>query len=110
LLSSFIYDTDRSQAFLHELVVSKCLRHPNIVPFFGTCRLFDVLLVSEWMDGGAISKLLKIHPEHDRDALVRVASKWCGPDETHDILQATDVTNGLMFISSLDIIHSDLKL
>jgi serine/threonine protein kinase len=64
--STFILE----QAYLHELVVWKCLRHPNIVPFIGVSLLFEVSLVSEWMSGGTLSSFISQYPDHDRSALV----------------------------------------
>jgi serine/threonine protein kinase len=62
---------DSKQAYLHELVLWQCLRHPNIVPFIGTSQAFQVSLVSEWMVGGTISAFLQHHPECNRVPYVR---------------------------------------
>jgi serine/threonine protein kinase len=48
----------------------RCLRHPNIVPFFGTSKHFHVSLVSEWMTGGTVTTFLREHPHSERSFLV----------------------------------------
>jgi hypothetical protein len=68
-----ILRTHYIQAYLHELVVWQCLRHPNIVPFIGAPQLHEVSFVSEWMSGGTITVFLLKHPDHDRAELVRLA-------------------------------------
>jgi hypothetical protein len=52
-----------SQAYLHELIMWRCLRHPNIVPFIGTSEQFPVSLVSEWMTGGTVTAFLVERPD-----------------------------------------------
>jgi serine/threonine protein kinase len=59
-----------SQAYLHELIMWRCLRHPNIVPFIGTSEQFPVSLVSEWMSGGTVTAFLREHPEEERSSIV----------------------------------------
>jgi hypothetical protein len=59
-----------SQAYLHELIMWRCLRHPNIVPLIGTSGHFPVSLVSEWMTGGTVTAFLRGYPDWDRSFLV----------------------------------------
>lgn len=59
------------QAYLRELVIWKCLRHPNIVPFFGTSSQFEVSFVSEWMPGGTVTAFLRRYPDYNRSFFVR---------------------------------------
>jgi serine/threonine protein kinase len=104
---------DFKQAYLHELVLWQCLRHPNIVPFIGTSQAFQVSLVSEWMVGGTISAFLQHNPEFNRVPYVR---GFAGQTQLSSQLniscvsyQVDDVICGLTFMHSLDVVHGDMK-
>jgi hypothetical protein len=58
------------QAYLHKLIIWRCLRHPNIVPLIGTSLQFPVSLVSEWMTGGTVTAFLRGYPDWERSFLV----------------------------------------
>jgi hypothetical protein len=62
--------TEADQAYLHELIIWRCLRHDNIVPLIGTSEQFPVSLVSEWMSGGTVTAFLREHPHWERSSLV----------------------------------------
>jgi serine/threonine protein kinase len=86
----------------------RCLRHPNIVPFFGTSKHFYVSLVSEWMTGGTVTAFLREHPDSERSLLVSCCvHAWCCSE--HHCPQVIDILQGLGFMHSLDVVHGDLK-
>jgi serine/threonine protein kinase len=97
-----------SQAHLHELIVWKSLRHPNIVPLIGTCEQFPVSLVSEWMSGGTMTAFLRDHPDRERSFLVSDDVNASGRSELC-YPQVMDTLQGLGFMHSLDVVHGDLK-
>ncbi|KAF5345799.1 hypothetical protein D9756_010860 [Leucocoprinus leucothites] len=83
------------QSFAKEAILWGHLQHPNIVPFYGvyyvnTLRR-QICLVSPWMHHGNVVEYLKRHPFVARAPLV------------------LDVTSGLEYLHSQDVIHSDLK-
>jgi serine/threonine protein kinase len=97
-----------SQAYLHELIMWRCLRHPNIVPFIGTSKDFPVSLVSEWMSGGTVTAFLQEHPDWDRSFLVsHDVNAWSHSEPRFP--QVSDILQGLGFMHSLDVVHGDLK-
>ena len=55
--------------FCKEVVVWKCLDHPNIVPLKGV-TLDPLRLVWEWMPGGELREYLKKHPDANSLSLV----------------------------------------
>jgi serine/threonine protein kinase len=71
---SRVLQTYGRQAYVNELIVWQCLRHPNIVPFIGALQLHEISLVSEWMSGGTVIAFLLANPDHDRAKLVRLNS------------------------------------
>jgi serine/threonine protein kinase len=96
------------QAYLHELIMWRCLRHRNIVPFIGTSVHFPVSLVSEWMSGGTITAFLRRYPDWERSYLVsNYANAWSRSKPRS--LQVIDILRGLGFMHSLDVVHGDLK-
>jgi serine/threonine protein kinase len=96
--------------FIHELLLWRYLRHPNIVPFMGSCDTFGVCLVSQWMEGGTIDVYLRDHPEGDRTRYVRLMNPLSIAYHLSLMpLQVKDVVRGLAFMHSLDIVHGDLK-
>jgi serine/threonine protein kinase len=75
--------TDELQAYLSEVIVWTCLRHPNIVPFVGVPNTGDftrdVILVSEWMGEGTITSYLRQRPDEHRGKFVRTDFLGRGP-------------------------------
>ena len=65
------------QIFIREATIWGRLRHPNIVPFYGTYYLSQqnagLCLVSPWFARGNIVDFLRQNPEADRQVLVRPA-------------------------------------
>jgi serine/threonine protein kinase len=63
-----------AQAYLNEVIVWVCIRHPNVVPFVGVPRMdevsHDVILVSEWMSEGTVSSYFKRRPREHRGRFV----------------------------------------
>jgi serine/threonine protein kinase len=101
-------EAEGSQAYLHELIMWRCLRHPNIVPFIGTSEHFPVSLVSEWMSGGTVTAFLREHPDWERSFLVSHDFDASGCFE-RSCPQVIDILQGLGFMHSLDVVHGDLK-
>jgi serine/threonine protein kinase len=98
-----------SQAYLHELIIWRCLRHPNIVPFIGTSEQFPVSLVSEWMSGGTVTAFLVECPDWDRSLLVSRCNPNAGSLAEPRSPKIIDILQGLGFMHSLDVVHGDLK-
>lgn len=59
------------QAYHHEAVAWRHMRHPNIAPFLGVADIFPVCLVSTWMIHGTVVMFLNEQPDADRFSLVR---------------------------------------
>ncbi|KAF9644146.1 kinase-like protein [Thelephora ganbajun] len=79
-----------TKAFCKEAVMWKRLTHPNIVPLLGiTTTPFQ--LISDWMSGGDLPGYIAKNPDVDRIGLL------------------SDVTEGLYYLHSCNMIHGDLK-
>jgi serine/threonine protein kinase len=103
-----VLSAEVSQAYLHELIMWRCLRHPNIVPLIGTSENFPVSLVSQWMSGGTLTVFLREHPDWDRSFLAsHDLNAWGRAELCHH--QMIDILQGLGFMHSLDVVHGDLK-
>ena len=97
-----------SQRLQREVRVWDSLFHPNVVMFFGwTVKCIkdnvSIGLVSEWCENGDVRRYLHNHPNADRRHLV-------GPLRTAwyalcDIWKVYDVSQGLAYLHSKDIIH-----
>jgi serine/threonine protein kinase len=97
------------QTYLHELIIWRCPRHPNIVPLIGTSEHFPVSLVSEWMTGGTVTAFLVERPDWDRSFLVS-RYKLNARSLTEPLSpKMIDILQGLGFMHSLDVVHGDLK-
>ena len=85
----------------------KHLAHPNIVPLFGITPV-PLQLISEWIPGGDLTEYVKNHPETDRLGLVGTTLLLC---LTHAYFRhkLSDVTSGLYYLHSCNIVHGDLK-
>jgi serine/threonine protein kinase len=59
-----------SQRFRNEVVHSRYLRHPNIVPFVGVCDKSPLCFVSHWMEEGTLLEYFKRHPGERRTSYV----------------------------------------
>ncbi|PCH44160.1 kinase-like protein [Wolfiporia cocos MD-104 SS10] len=83
--------------FIKEVILWKCIRHPNILPFLGVYqpdgKLNKRYIVSPWMENGEISHYLKSNPKVDRVKLI------------------IDIVHGIKYLHSPDInvVHGDLK-
>lgn len=64
-----------AQIFVREALVWSGLEHPNVLPFYGLCRLSDandrICLISPWMENGNVSSYIRAHPSVPRLKLVR---------------------------------------
>ncbi|KAF9648297.1 kinase-like protein [Thelephora ganbajun] len=80
------------QRLFQEIVIWRRLSHPNVLPVLGVSpKLSPLCVVTEWMiDGNIVDFTLK-HPEANRLRLL------------------SEAANGLQYLHSMDIIHSDLK-
>jgi serine/threonine protein kinase len=97
------------QTYLHELIIWRCLRHPNIVPLIGTSEHFPVSLVSEWMSGGTVTAFLVERPDWERSFLVSRCDPNAGTLAEPRSPKIIDILQGLGFMHSLDVVHGDLK-
>jgi serine/threonine protein kinase len=107
--SGDVLNAEVLQAYLHELIMWLCLRHPNIVPFIGTSEQFPVSLVSEWMSGGTVTAFLVERPDWERSFLVSRCNLNAGTLAEPRSLKIIDILQGLGFMHSLDVVHGDLK-
>ncbi|KAF9256242.1 hypothetical protein L218DRAFT_882187 [Marasmius fiardii PR-910] len=60
--------------FMREAIVWQQLKHPNVLPFIGMCYLSphtqqQLTLISPWMEGGNLTRFLKITPREQVDHL-----------------------------------------
>ncbi|KAG8917266.1 hypothetical protein FRC02_003208, partial [Tulasnella sp. 418] len=69
------------------------LTHPNVVPLLGVSTLFDELpsLISPWYANGSLTSYLSDFPQVDRLCIL------------------CDLSDGLGYLHSLDIVHGDVK-
>ncbi|KAF9781357.1 kinase-like domain-containing protein [Thelephora terrestris] len=75
-----------------EVVVWRRLSHPNVLPVLGISpELFPLCIVSEWLIDGDILDFVSAHPKVNRLRLL------------------TEAANGLQYLHSANIVHSDLK-
>lgn len=78
--------------FCKEVVTWSSLCHPNVLPLLGAIMdKGQCAMVSEWMKNGNINEFASRHREVNRFELLK------------------DVTNGLIYLHSREMIHGDLK-
>jgi serine/threonine protein kinase len=95
-----------SQAFCQEVVIWKHLTHPNILPLLGT-TIAPLQLISHWMPGGDLPEYIKKNSDADRLGLVG-APLSCS-SHAYFRCQLSDITKGLCYLHSCNVIHGDLK-
>ena len=96
------------QVFYGEVVVWKRISHHNIVPFFGVSEAYAPLsMVSEWMPNGNVRDYVRNNPERSRLQLVCSLETASGFGLMR--VQLLDISCGLSFLHSLEIVHGDLK-
>ena len=83
----------------------KRLTHPNILSLLGI-TITPLQLISNWMLGGDLPGFIKKHPDADRLKLVRPS--YCFYP-TLTLVKLSDVTKGLCYLHSCNMIHGDLK-
>ena len=96
------------QVFCGEVLVWKRISHHNIVPFFGVSEAHVPLsMVSEWMPNGNVRDYVRNNPERSRLQLVC----WLEAASGFGLMrvQLLDISRGLSFLHSLEIVHGDLK-
>ena len=87
----------------------KRIPHPNIVPFLGISKAPAPLsMVSEWMPNGNVREYIAKNPEISRLQLVRELGIRTRLLELTKP-QLLDISRGLTFLHSLEIVHGDLK-
>ncbi|KAF9780742.1 hypothetical protein BJ322DRAFT_279145 [Thelephora terrestris] len=80
------------KVFCKEVGMLKRFSHPNIVPFLGfTEAPAPISMVYEWMPNGNVRECIAKNPKISRLQLL------------------LDISRGLSFLHSLDIVHGDLK-
>lgn len=89
-------DKDMHKYIEREMATLRDMRHPNVVQFMGLSRnLTDVYIVTEYIGGGDLRKILKDESKH-LSWLLRAKI-------------ATDVAYAMTFLHSKGLIHRDLK-
>ena len=84
----------------------KHLAHPNIVPLLGMTST-PLQLISKWMPNGDLTEYIEKHPNTDRLALVSVSLVSRMVRLLSHKLR--DVTDGLYYLHSRNVVHGDLK-
>ncbi|KAF9643894.1 kinase-like protein [Thelephora ganbajun] len=79
-----------TKTFCKEAVMWKRLKHPNIVPLLGV-TITPLQLISTWMPGGNLPEYIRTHPNADRLAFLREA------------------TRGLIYMHDKGVVHGDIK-
>jgi LIM domain kinase 1 len=89
-------DKDMHKYIEREMATLRDMRHPNVVQFMGLSRnMTDVYIVTEYIPGGDLRKLLKDEAK-ELSWLLRAKI-------------ATDVAYAMTFLHSKGLIHRDLK-
>jgi serine/threonine protein kinase len=84
------------ESFFREIEVMNCLRHPNVVMMLAACTGAPRLgIVMEYVGGGSLYRLLHVHQRKLTEQQVK------------DV--ASDVTHGIQYLHSINIMHRDLK-
>ncbi|KAF9647848.1 kinase-like protein, partial [Thelephora ganbajun] len=91
-----IYELDDLQylrkGFCKQVIIGRRVRHENVLSIEGVApELFDLCLVSEWLDNGNMLQFVRTHEEVDRRSLL------------------IGITRGLHHLHSNEVIHGDLK-
>lgn len=82
------------------------VEHKNILPLLGVTPA-PLQLISEWMPGGDLKEYVREYPGADRLGLVGVPPLRVGYALTPCKLR--DITEGLHYLHSRDVVHGDLK-
>ena len=84
------------------------ISHPNIIPFLGFSEVPAPLsMVSEWMPNGNVREYVGENPGISRLQLVCEIGDWVEFELTR--VQLLDISRGLSFLHTLEIVHGDLK-
>ena len=94
------------QAFCQEAVMWKRLMHPNVLPLLGV-TINPTQLISNWMSGGDLPGYIKRQSDADRLGLVGIPLSCIS--YAHPCFQVTDVTSGLCYLHTCNVVHGDLK-
>jgi len=89
-------DSKFSEDFYKEVDTLMSLRHPNVISFIGIfAKDFDKYLVIDFMNEGSVKSLLK--------------NKGNELDPTDICFVAREISKGMIYLASKDIIHRDLR-
>lgn len=88
-------------------VAWKRLEHQSIVPLLGVTSS-PLQFISEWMPGGDLTGYINKYPDADRISLVGDLPPVLD-HHTYSYYQLYDVTEGLRFLHSHNMVHGDLK-
>ncbi|GFS16239.1 LIM domain kinase 1-like [Elysia marginata] len=90
------FDESAQKSFLREVSMLRNVSHPCVLRFMGVLyRDRKLNLVTEFIDGGALTDLLLNHSEE---------LSW-----KQRVAFAKDIANGMNYLHSIDIIHRDLN-
>ena len=98
------------QRLFPEIIIWRCLFHPNVLPVLGVSpKLYPLCVVTEWMVDGNIMDFASKHPEVNRLRLVCPISVFPQFLDAKIPLKLAEAASGLEYLHSMDIMHSDLK-
>lgn len=90
------FDEDAQKSFLKEVSVLRSLDHPNVLKLLGVMYKDKKLnLVTEFIEGGTLKDLLQ-----DKSRSLSWLQK---------VRMAKDISSGMAYLHSMDIIHRDLN-
>ncbi|EGC33327.1 hypothetical protein DICPUDRAFT_8978, partial [Dictyostelium purpureum] len=90
---------DKKEEFDKEVEILKCLRHPNVVLFMGTCLLNGNLsIITEYLDRGSLRDVLDTTSPNELSLNIKIK-------------MLIDITQGMNYLHTYNpsIIHRDLK-
>lgn len=106
-----VQDLREAKRILWKLVpIWKRLVHENVLSFHGVdMSIFQLALVYDWGYNGNIIQYLESHPGGSRSSLVSIHPNLVYSVSSDQFLKLLQVTKGLQYLHSLDIIHGNLK-
>jgi serine/threonine protein kinase len=86
------------------------MRHANVLSIEGVApKLFELCMVSKWMDRGNMLLYLRENGKVDRARLVSLPVSVIHQSALTTNAQLRGITRGLVYLHSNGVIHGDLK-